>query len=80
VAGGDPHPVDAAAVKELYGDGDDVVGWSVILKVGDGAGGDAWYWLESYRGTIYADGVGEGLCTGCHGAGVDHFLSPFPLQ
>jgi hypothetical protein len=79
-AGGDPHPRDAAAVKELYGDGNEVLGWSVTVKVADGEGGDTWYWLEYYQGTTYADGVGDGLCTGCHGGGSDHVLSPFPLQ
>ena len=80
VAAGDPHPIDAAAVKELYGAGDEVLGWSVMVKVADGTGGDTWYWLEYYQGSTYADGVGDGLCTGCHGDGTDHVLTPFPLQ
>jgi hypothetical protein len=79
-AAGDPHPLDAAAVKELYGGGTEVVGWSVMVKVADGTGGGTWYWLEYYAGSTYADGVGDSLCTGCHGAGTDHVLTPFPLQ
>jgi hypothetical protein len=79
-AGSDPHPLDAAAVKELYGDGNEVLGWSVTVKVADGTGGDTWYWLEYYSGTTYADGVGDSLCTGCHEAGTDHVRSPYPLQ
>lgn len=78
--GSDPHPIDAAAVKELYGGGSEVAGWSVMVKVADGSGGDTWYWLEYYQGSTYADGVGDSLCTGCHGDGTDHVLSPFPLQ
>jgi hypothetical protein len=75
------HPVGAAAVKELYGNTGAVQGWSVIVKVADGAGGDTWYFLEYYEGTTYGDGVGDGVCTGCHGSGsVDFFKSPFPLQ
>jgi hypothetical protein len=79
-AGSDPHPMDAAAVKELYGDGSEVLGWSVMIKVADGSGGDTWYWLEYYQGSTYGDGVGDASCTGCHGDGTDHVLSPFPLQ
>ncbi len=79
-ATGDPHPIDAASVKELYGSGDEVLGWSVMVKVADGTGGDTWYWLEYYQGSTYADGVGASLCTGCHDAGTDNVLTPFPLQ
>ncbi len=75
------HPVDAAAVKELYGTGATPLGWSVIVKVADGRGGDTWYFYEYYDGTTYGDGVGDGSCTGCHSMGsVDYFKSPFPLQ
>ena len=79
-AGNDEHPVGAAAVKELYGDGDQVRGWSVIVKVALGAGGDGWYWHEVYDGTVFGDGVGDDGCTGCHGSGSDFVRSPFPLQ
>ncbi len=74
------HPPGSASVKELYGGGDQILGWAVMLKVEPGAGGDTWYWFEVYNGTVYADGTGAGLCTGCHGGGVDFFLSPWPLQ
>ena len=58
------------------------LGWAVMVKVqADSAGGDGWYWYETFDGAVYADGTGEGLCTGCHsGGGTDFFLSPFPLQ
>jgi hypothetical protein len=81
-AGSATHPLGAATVKELFGDGDAVLGWSVMIKVADGSGGDTWYWHENYDGTTYADEVGSGLCTGCHGGrgNVDYFLSPWPLQ
>lgn len=79
---GDPmHPQGAATIKELYGPGDTVRGWAVMVKVQpDSAGGDGWYWYEVYDGDVFADGLGDGLCTGCHSGGDDFFLSPFPLQ
>ncbi|MCA9654167.1 MAG: hypothetical protein KC501_29865 [Myxococcales bacterium] len=80
-AGAAQHPMDAAAVKELYADGDTVRGWSVMVKVQpDSAGGDGWYWYELYDDGVLADGTGLGVCTGCHGGGTDYVLSPFPLQ
>lgn len=76
------HPVGAAAVKQLYGGGNTVEGHSVMIKVAAGEGGDSWYWLEHYQGNTYADGVGSGLCTGCHGGpgNRDYVLTPWPLQ
>lgn len=80
-AGAASHPEGAAAVKELYGAGGTVLGWSVEVKVqADSAGGDGWYWYEGYQGDVYADGTGAGICTGCHGGGTDYVLTPFPLQ
>jgi hypothetical protein len=80
-AGAASHPVGSAAVKELYGAGGTVRGWSVEVKVqADSAGGNGWYWYEGYQGDVYADGTGAGICTGCHGGGNDYVLSPFPLQ
>lgn len=78
-AGSAEHPVDAATVKELY-DGDDVVGWAVMVKVDAGSGGATWFWYERVGTSVYADDVGEALCSGCHGAGTDQILTPFPLQ
>src|SRR5690606_37653647 len=74
------HPPGSAAIKELYGDGEQILGWSVMVKVAAGSGGDTWYWFERYGDTVYADEVGSNLCTGCHGDGSDYFLSPWPLQ
>lgn len=80
-AGNAQHPIDAAAVKELYGEGGTVLGYSVTVKIqDDSAGGNGWYWYEDFEGTVYADGIGDGLCTGCHGDGQDFFRSPYPLQ
>lgn len=79
LAAGDPlHPVGSAAVKELYGDGDTARGYSVLVRVGDGAGDNAWYWYERFDGTTYADGRGVALCAGCHAAGVDQILTEWP--
>jgi hypothetical protein len=80
-AGGSTHPVGSVAVKELYGDsGDTALGYSVMVKVSPGSGGDTWYWNETYNGSVYASSVGAGLCTGCHADGADFILTPFPLQ
>lgn len=79
-AGSAGHPPDAAAVKELYGNGATVLGWSVMVRTDGTAGGDGWYWFEDYQGTEYADGNGVGLCTGCHSGGQDFVLSSWPLQ
>ncbi|MCA9694822.1 MAG: hypothetical protein KC636_34910, partial [Myxococcales bacterium] len=75
------HPMGAAAIKELYGDGDTVLGWSVEVKFqANSDGGNGWYWYENYNGNVFADGDGVALCYGCHAAGNDYFRSPYPLQ
>ena len=79
-AGNPTHPRCSAAIKELYGAGDTVLGHAVMVKVADGDGGDTWYWYELYEGSTFADGVGDSLCTGCHSSGTDFWRSPFPLQ
>ncbi len=79
-AGNPTHPVGAASVKELYGDGDTVLGWSVMVKVAEGEGGDTWYWWEVFEGDTLIDGVGKSACTGCHGSGTDHFRTAWPLE
>jgi hypothetical protein len=80
-AGNTEHPAGAAAVKELYGNGDTVRGWSVSIKLqADSAAGDGWFWYERYNGNVYGSGTGVGLCTGCHDDGIDYVLTPFPLQ
>ena len=80
-AGSAAHPEGSAAIKELYGGGGTVLGWSVEIKLqADSAGGGGWYWYERFDTSVYADGTGEGICTGCHGGGHDYVLTPFPLQ
>ncbi len=82
LAGGDlAHPQGAAAVKELWGDGNTRVGWAVEVKVAaESQGGDGWYWYEKIDQTVYGGDVGVALCTNCHGGGVDYVLTPYPLQ
>jgi len=80
-AGEAMHPAGVGTVKELYGDGMARRGWSVSVKrADDSAGGDGWYWYEVYDDSVLADADGLGLCTGCHGGGVDYVLTPYPLQ
>jgi len=75
------HPMGAAAVKEIFSDQDDFLGWAVEVKVeADSNGGDGWYWYEVIEGNVYADGLGVGLCTGCHSnSGIDFVLTNYPL-
>jgi hypothetical protein len=80
-AGVAEHPAGSVAVKELYGSGTELRGWSVMVKVQDlSAGGDGWYWFERFGSSTYADGLGEAGCTGCHSLGSDYVRIPFPLQ
>lgn len=76
------HPKDSATVKELYGGGvDEIIGYAVSLKTApESQGGGTWYWYERINANIFADGLGVGLCTGCHGGGADYILTPYPLQ
>lgn len=76
------HPQGAVAVKELWGDGQSIIGWAVEVKVdADSQGGDGWYWYEKIGMTEYGGGTGISLCYGCHGGGgVDYVLTPWPLQ
>lgn len=82
LAGGDlAHPQGAAAVKELWGDGNTRIGWAVEVKVAaESQSGDGWYWYEKIDQTVYGGDVGVALCTNCHGGGVDYVLTPYPLQ
>ncbi len=69
------------AVKELFGMGETVRGWAVSLKLdGTSAGGSRWYWFEYFDGRVVADARGAPLCAGCHAAGRDFVLIPWPLQ
>jgi len=76
------HPKDSATVKELYGGGiDEIIGYAVSLKTApESQGGGTWYWYERIDANIFADGLGVGLCTNCHGGGADYILTPYPLQ
>ncbi len=75
------HPMGAASVKEIYNGQDAFIGWAVEVKVqADSNGGDGWYWYEVINDNVYADGLGEGICTGCHSSsGVDFVLTNYPL-
>lgn len=75
------HPAGAAAVKELYFNGDTVRGWAVMVKLqADSDDGRGWYWYETFGSGAPLEGVGLGVCTGCHASGRDFVRIPFPLQ
>ncbi len=75
------HPKDAVAIKELYGHGDTVQGWSVAIKTAaDSSGGSNWYWYEIFQNKVVKDGQGVLLCRACHITGQDYVLTPWPLK
>ena len=75
------HARGVAAVKELYGMGETVRGWAVSLKLdGTSGAGSRWYWFEYFDGRVVADARGAPLCAGCHAAGRDFVLTPWPLH
>jgi hypothetical protein len=77
---GAQFPVGTAFVKELYGkSAGEVLGWSVMVRTTDDAGGSGWWWYERYGDSVYAASQGAGLCTGCHAAGQDFVLTPYPF-
>ncbi len=82
MAGGDgEHPQGSATVKELYGMGTTVLGWSVSVKTtATSDAGQGWYWYEVYNDTVFGDGNGDGTCVGCHSSGQDYVRTPYPLQ
>jgi hypothetical protein len=73
------HPVGATAIKELYGAGDVLLGWSVEVKIAEGEGGDTWYWYEQFMGVTTADSIGDPICSDCHAEGLDMYTSFWPL-
>jgi hypothetical protein len=83
-AGNHEHPIGAAAIAELYAyDGRTLNGWAVSNKLAhDSEGGQNWYWFENasdHAASAAEQGVGNGLCLGCHGNGVDFVMSiPVP--
>ena len=83
-AGAREHPVGAAAVKELYRGGN-LSGYAVAIKTqAKSAVGRGWYWYEVTSLAPDAKPVaaahGVPLCLGCHLAGTDFVLTPFPLR
>jgi hypothetical protein len=77
--GATEHPLGSAAVKELYGNSNTAAGWAVMVRTQAGTGGKSWYWYEQY-GKLEIAGQGDRNCTGCHAAGRDQVLTPFPLR
>ena len=75
------HPKGAVAVKELYGEGEALQGWSVAIKTAaESGGGSNWYWYEIFQNKLIKDGQGVLLCRGCHFTGRDYVLTPWPLK
>ncbi|MBI2311746.1 MAG: hypothetical protein HYU77_04490 [Betaproteobacteria bacterium] len=84
-AGNKSHPVNAAAVKELYSADDKIRGWAVSVKTqAQSDGGKGWYWYEvlspANADRTVAAAHGVPLCVGCHAPGKDYVLIPYPLK
>ncbi len=80
-SGAKDHPKGTVTVKELYGQGDTVQGWSVAIKTAtDSSGGANWYWYEIFQNKVVKDGQGVLLCRACHLTGRDYVLTPWPLK
>ena len=87
LAGGSSnHPLNSVSVKELYSASNVLRGWAVMVKTQPSAGVANWYWYEVLSTTSGANPVAAGqgqaasICTGCHTAGKDGFLTKYPLQ
>lgn len=63
------HPVDSAAVMELYGDGDERLGWAVATKVADHTAAERWYLYKWMQGSVISDADGSAGCAVCHDIG-----------
>jgi hypothetical protein len=77
-AGATSHPVGAAAVKELFGDGNEPVGWSAMIRTSTSPNG-GWYWYEVFEGAELAAGESEAVCTNCHAGGAGFIKSSWPF-
>jgi hypothetical protein len=79
------HPVGSTAIKEMYNDSEELIGWAVESKTQPNSdNGRGWYWYEV---TSTADGtspiaIGNGVpgCAGCHMDGEDYVLTAWPMQ
>jgi hypothetical protein len=71
----------AAMVKELYFEGDQAIGFSVMRKVRPRSGrrGRGWYFFETFDGVtpVVRPGRGAPVCVGCHRGGTDYYLLGF---
>lgn len=65
---GGEYAVGGASVKELFSSSDQLIGYAVSRHIKAGSTADTWYWYERSGSSLYADGVGVGLCSGCHSA------------
>lgn len=65
---GGEYAVGAASVKELFNSNNEPIGFAVSRHIKAGSTADSWYWYEKSGGRALADGVGAGICDGCHSA------------
>ena len=81
-AGNSSHPVGSMAVKELYGDGTTIRGYSATIKTGpdtEGLGED-WYFFTNFDGEEVTATNGASACVNCHMAGSDYVQTGFPFM
>jgi hypothetical protein len=79
---GEPYPVGAVAVRELFED--DLFtprATNVLVKVSPGMGADTWRWFElpAAGGAWTVDARAAQACAGCHASAADALLTDSPL-
>lgn len=67
-------PIDAAAVKEVFGDSGAINAYAVYRKITERSDGDSWYWYEGSRDDTAANGQGERSCVNCHSRAPRDFV------
>jgi hypothetical protein len=90
-AGNETHPVGSSSVKEMFGENRKPFGYAVSVKAKpESDRGKGWYWYETQdaddvnaipvKGTRTGEGLGAGLCVGCHGRfGTDYVVIEYPF-
>ncbi len=81
-AGNTVHPIGSMSVKEMYGTGDTILGYSAMIKVDDQSpdDGNDWYFHTIVGGEEKASELGSAACFDCHVMGTDYVQTVYPFQ
>ncbi len=80
-AGNSTHPIGSMSIKEMYGTGDTIIGYSAMIKVDDTSPNDGmdWYFHTIVGGEEKASERGSAACFDCHVMGTDYVQTPYPF-